>query len=81
MNTYEIEGKLRDKVDKWELYNIQSENRELKSQVRDLERRIDALESDKSHKYYIIDKLINLLAENILLSEISDELHELRGNL
>jgi hypothetical protein len=81
MNSYEIEGKLRDKADKWELHNVQNENRELKSQIHELERRIGNLEGENSRKYYVIDRLINLLAENTSLNEISNELYELRGGL
>ena len=81
MNSYEIEGKLRDKADKWELHNVQNENRELKSQIHDLERRIGNLEGTNSNKNYLLDRLLNLLAENISLNEISNELHELRGCL
>jgi len=81
MNSYEIEGKLRDKADKWELHNVQNENRELKSQIRDLERRIGNLEGRNSNKNYLLDRLLNLLAENMSLNEISNELHELRYSL
>ena len=78
MNSYEIEGKLRDKADKWELHNVQNENRELKSQIHDLERRIGNLEGANSNKNYLLDRLLTLLAENMSLNEISNELHELR---
>ena len=81
MNTYEIEGKLRDKADKWELYNVQNENRELRNNIHELGIKIGNLEGENSRKYYVIDRLINLLAENISLNEISNELHELRGGL
>ena len=36
MNSYEIEGKLRDKADKWELHNVQNENRELRNNIHEL---------------------------------------------
>ena len=81
MNSYEIEGKLRDKADKRELHNVQNENRELRNNIHELERKIGNLEGESSRKYYVIDRLINLLAENISLNEISNELHELRGSL
>lgn len=78
---FEIEKKLNDKVDKWELHNLQNENRELKNQIHELERKIGSLESMHSNRYYVIDRLINLLADNVSLNEISNELHELRGSL
>jgi hypothetical protein len=81
MNLYEIEGKLRDKADKWELHNVQNENRELKSQIHELERRIGNFEGANSNKNYLLDRLLNLLAENMSLNDISNELHELRCSL
>ena len=81
MNSYEIESKLRDKADKYELHNLQSENRELRSQIHDLERKIGNLEAANSNKNYLLDRLLNLLAENMSLNEISNEIHELRGSL
>ena len=81
MNSYEIESKLSNKADKWELHNLQNENRELKSQIHDLERKIGNLEGANSNKNYVFDRLLNLLAENVSLNEISNELHELLGSL
>lgn len=81
MNYYEIESKLRDKADKWELHNLQNENRELKSQIHDLERKIGNFEGANSNKNYLLDRLLNLLAENMSLNEISNELHDLRSNI
>jgi uncharacterized protein YlxW (UPF0749 family) len=78
---YEIESKLRDKADKWELHNIQNENRELKSHIYDLERKIGNLEGANSNKNYLLDRLLNLLSENVSLNEISNDLHELRGSI
>lgn len=81
MNSYEIEGKLRDKADKWELHNLQNENRELKSQIYELERKIGNLEGANNNKNYLLDRLLYFLADNISLNEISNELHELRGSI
>ena len=81
MNNYEIEGKLRDKADKYELHNVQNENRELRNQIHELERKIGHLEGANSNKNYLLDRLLNLLAENTALNEISNELHDLRGSI
>lgn len=81
MNSYEIEGKLIEKADKWELRNVQNENRELKNQIHDLERKIGSLEGANNNRNYLLDRLLILLAENMSLNEISNELHELRGSL
>ncbi len=81
MNTYEIERKLSDKADKWELHNVQNENRELKSQIHELERKIGYLEGVNQNRYYVLERLFNMLAENEQFSDLSNQLHELRGSL
>lgn len=78
---YEIERKLNDKADKWELSNVQTENRELKSQMHELERRVCYLEGVNQNRYYVFERLFNLLAENEQFSDISNQLYELRGSL
>lgn len=78
---YEIERKLNDKADKWELHNVQNENRELKSHINELERKIGSLESINSNRYYVLERFFNLLAESEQFSDISNELYELRGSL
>ena len=78
---YEIERKLNDKADKWELHNVQNENRELKSQIHELEKKIGYLESVNSNRYYVLERLFNLLAESEQFSDISNQLYELRGSL
>ena len=78
---YEIERKLNDKADKYELHNVQNENRELKSQMHELERRICHLEGVNQNRYYVFERLFNLLAENEQFSDISNQLYELRGSL
>lgn len=81
MNTYEIERKLGDKADKWELHSLQTENRELKSHVNELERKIGNIEGTNSNRYYVLERLFNMIAEHPQFSDISNQLYELRGNL
>ena len=81
MNTYDIERKLGEKVDKWEMHSLQTENRELKSQVNELERKIGYLESTNSNRYYVLERLFNLMAENPQFSDLQNEIYQLKGSL
>jgi len=81
MNSYEIESKLREKADKWELHSLQTENRELKSHVNELERKIGYLESTNSNRYYALERLFNMLAEHPQFSDLQNEIYQLKGNL
>lgn len=81
MNTYEIERKLSDKADKWELHSLQTENRELKSHVNELERKIGELQSTNSNRYYALEGLFNLLAEHPQFSDLQNEIYQFRQNL
>lgn len=81
MNTYEIERKLSDKADKWELHSLQTENRELKSHINELERKIGELQSVNSNRYYALEGLFNLLAEHPQFSDLQNEIYQFRQNL
>ena len=78
---YEIERKLGEKVDKWEFHGLQTENRELKSHVNELERKIGQLESTNSNRYYALEGLFNLIAEHPQFSELQNEVYQLKQNL
>ena len=81
MKTYEIERKLDDKADKWELHSLQTENRELKSHVNELERKIGHLESTNSNRYYALERLFNMMAEHPQFSDLQNEIYQLKGSL
>jgi len=78
---YEIERGLRDKVDKWELHNVQNENRELKSKIHELENEIGYLVGTNSKIYHVLERLLNMLAEQPQFADISNEIYELRSSL
>lgn len=78
---YEVERKLSGKVDKWEFHVLQSENRELKSQVNELEKKIGELQNMSSNRYYALDRLFNMMSEHPEFSDLQDEIYELRGSL
>jgi hypothetical protein len=81
MTTYDIERKLDNKADKWELHNVQNENRELRNHINELERKISNIESVNSNRYYALERLFGLLAEHPQFSEMQNELYQLRSNL
>ena len=81
MDKYEIERKLADKADKWELHNLQTKNRELEYQINDLNKKIGHLESVQTNRYYTLEKLFNLLAEHPQFSDLQNEFYQLRNNL
>lgn len=81
MNTYEIERKLGDKVERWEFHTLQTENRELKSHVNELERKIGQLENTNSNRYYALERLFNLMAEHPEFSDLQNEIYQLKGSL
>lgn len=78
---YEIERKLGEKVDKWEFHVLQTENRELKSHVNELERKIEKLQIVSSNRYYSLEGLFNLIAEHPQFSELQNEVYKLKQNL
>ena len=73
----EIERKLNDKIDKWELFNLQSENRNLKDDIIRLEKQIMVLETAKMNHHYVLERLFSLLAEQSQFSDISTQIYEL----
>ena len=77
MNTYEIESRLSDKADNWQLYNLQAENRELKSHVNELEIKIGHLESVNNNRYHVLEGLLNLIAGHPQFSDLQNELYHM----
>jgi len=58
---YEIEQKLNRKVDDWEFRSLQSTVDQQKHEIRDLNHRIDQLESTQRSHYDILHQLLELL--------------------
>jgi len=81
MNTYEIERQLSGKVDKHELHSLQTENRELKSHMNALERKITDLENISISRYYVLERLFNLMAEHHQFSDLQNEIYQLKSSL
>lgn len=78
---YEIESKLRDKADKWELQNVQNENNNLKNQIHELERKIGHLEGVNQNRYYVLERLLNILAEHPDFCDDASQFYYLKSNL
>lgn len=81
MITYEIKRKLEDKADKLELRSLQTENRELKSHVNELERKIGYLESTNSNRYSVLERFFNIVADHPQFSDLQNEIYQLKGSL
>lgn len=81
MSLYELERKINDKADKYELHDLRQQNRQLVNDISDLNRQINELKSANNNRYYALDGLFSLLAEHPMLSEISDQIQELRRSI
>lgn len=62
MNTYEIESKLRDKVDMWQFYNLQSENQKLHEMIRVMDNELNRQRYQISNQGTVIDKILDALS-------------------
>jgi predicted component of type VI protein secretion system len=78
---YEIESKLREKVDRWEFHALKSENDSLKNDLHSMRRELDELKSAHRNRHDAIERLIDTLAHDLSLAEISNELHEIKQYL
>ena len=77
----EFERKLNDKADKWELHNVQNENRQLKNDIANLEKQIGELRSTNSRHYYVIEQLLSTFAGDPQFSKIANFIMNLRSLL
>jgi predicted nucleic acid-binding Zn-ribbon protein len=81
MNTYEIERKLADKADKFEIHDLQNENSRLKSHVDDLEKKIQHAEGKIQNMYYVLDSFFDLIVEEPQFYKQQSEIYRLRQSL
>jgi|LakMenEpi03Aug12_release.lakeMendotaPanAssembly.Ray.scaffolds.fasta_scaffold132958_4 hypothetical protein len=81
MLQHEIERKLGEKADKWELHGLQTENRELKNQVNELERKIGYLESTNSNTKNTFQMLFDIMIEHPQFSDLENEIHQLKNSI
>ena len=58
---YEIENKLRDKADNWEIHNLKTEIDHLKQDIRDMIYKNDYLQNRINNHARALEDLINLL--------------------
>jgi predicted nucleic acid-binding Zn-ribbon protein len=76
---YEIERKLNDKVDKWELYNLQNEIRSAKSEVNELEKRLSNSVGEINNLKSALAQLMDLLMNEISIIE-QGSISNIKGN-
>ncbi len=77
MNIYDVEQKLSDKADKYELHSLKSENQNLRNKIDSLEREIRQLESVNHNRYEMLNKLLNMLAEHPQFTDMQNEIYDL----
>lgn len=62
MKSYEIESKLRDKVDMWQFHALQSENQKLHEMIRVMDAELNRQRYQIGAKGEVIDKILDMLA-------------------
>ena len=74
---YEIESKLREKVDKHEFFSLQQEVGSLKNKNQQLGLRIKEYESRLQNHYSAIDTLRKIMINSDKFEDNADELHSM----
>jgi len=77
---YELESKLRNKAETWEVHNLQQEIRNQNNVINELRRIIGHNELRMCNQVYVIQRLITILIENEpTKSGISDLLYDIQN--
>ena len=76
---YELERKLRDKVDKWELHALKETIRNLEFKIGELKETIGRNETRMSNQVYAIQQLAQAMLDRNLLPEDENILIELKN--
>lgn len=76
---YELESKLQDKADKWEVQNLQQEIRNQNNIIDELRRKMGSDQSRMSNQVYVIQRLINLLIVNEVLKDNTHLLYDIQN--
>lgn len=77
MNNYEIESKLRDKVDNWKFNALEQEVSSLKNENRQLREIIGRCESKFQNYYEAITQLSRVLIDSGEFEEDENTLHSI----
>jgi archaellum component FlaC len=80
MLSYEIENKLREKVDKYELYNLQSDIRQLKDKVTELSNNVFRLSSTIDGVRTQINEILVTIS-NSTIETLIEDINNIRRNL
>ena len=76
---YELENKLRDKIDKWELHALKETIRNLEFKIGELKETIGRNETRMSNQVYAIQQLAQAMLDRNLLPEDENILIELKN--
>lgn len=80
MNLYELERKINEKAEKWELFNLQNQNRELKSRIDELEAKMQRVYDSKNQMSNIFREFLNIILEHPQFSDFQDEIYRIKNN-
>lgn len=78
---YEIESKLREKADKWEVNSIAQKADSLNREVIELRAEKERLENRLSNQSQAINTLIEIIADKTIFEEDVNQLLNLKGYL
>ena len=76
---YELESKLRDKAEKWELHSFEEKIRNLNNDIYELRRTIGQNETRMSNQVYVIQRLITIIMESEILKDNTHLLYDIQN--
>ena len=76
---YVLESKLRDKVEKWEVHNLEEKIRNLNNDISELRRTIGQNETRMSNQVYVIQRLITIIMESEVLKDNTHLLYDIQN--
>lgn len=81
MNNYDIENKLRNKTDKWEIHNLNNKLSQLENKNLQLQKENNYYQGRLNNQGRAIDTILGLLINKELMPEFEDTLQSLRQYL
>ena len=76
---YELESKLRDKAEKWELHSLEEKIRNLNNDIFELRKVIGQNETRMSNQVYVIQRLITIIMESEVLKDNTHLLYDIQN--
>lgn len=79
MNLYDLERKISEKAEKWELFNLQNQNRELKSRIDELEAKMQRVCNSNNQLSSMFGEFLNIIMQHPQFSDLQDEIHRIKN--